>query len=458
MGIDSSIYQAAKPIAINIPSPLDAAESQMKLSTLGMQQQQMGYQMAQQRMQMQQQQAMRQAYADNTDPTTGQLNRQGALSQIGQTNPMAASQLSNQWAEQDKNAAEAKSAQLAAAQSAVTVSLPGMEVLNSMPEDQRAAAFPAYAQQWEKQGVNMPNFPKTSDGTYLYDPNTFNQAYQNLTKTKQYLDQQTQQTGLASTQAGTAKTLAETKQLNTGAALNAELYGSRSPYSTQQDAYNKEPAVATAHQSQVYMQQMLGGYKDPTPQGDASLIINAFRIKNPGAPDVNSLKEMSEAQGIPDQWKNLANKSLNGGMDQPTRDNIMRDGAVAYNSNIQSLSGTQQKYQQIAKLNNLPNSNFTTEPAIDKTNSEVAGLQSKIGPYLPPAQRGGIMSGVANLFGGGSQSSPAQAAGTAAQTQTPSSKGNVTQDTAAKYATKHNMTLSGAISSLTSQGYVVDGK
>jgi hypothetical protein len=68
------------------------------------------------------------------------------------------------------------------------------------------------------------------------------------------------------------------------------------------------------------------------------------------------------------------------------------------------------------------------------------------------------MSGVANLFGGGSQSSPAQAAGTAAQTQTPSSKGNVTQDTAAKYATKHNMTLSGAISSLTSQGYVVDGK
>src|SRR2546423_1895407 len=101
MAIDASIYSNVQAPQINIPSPMDAAEKSMRLSELGMQQ-------AQMHQQMQNQMALRQAYAKNTDPNTGQLNRAGFLSDLGKSNPMAVSQYHSQFAQQDKQQAEAQ--------------------------------------------------------------------------------------------------------------------------------------------------------------------------------------------------------------------------------------------------------------------------------------------------------------------------------------------------------------
>jgi hypothetical protein len=201
MGIDASIYQNVQPL--QIANPADIQQKAMALSSLGLQQ-------AQQMQTIQQQQGARQAYQDSIDPQTGQLNQQGYLSQLAQINPQMAMDYQSKMTEQAKNAAEAKSAQQDAVQKTISTVMPGMEVLNSMPEDQRAAAAPQYFAQWKQQGVDMPGFPTDSDGNHLYDPKLFQAAMQNLNKTKPYQDQQAAAANIANTQSGTAKNIAET--------------------------------------------------------------------------------------------------------------------------------------------------------------------------------------------------------------------------------------------------------
>lgn len=435
-GIDASIYGNVTPVPVNIPDQLDIATKAMTLQSIGIQQ-------AQQIRQMQTQRAVQGAYANNTDPTTGDLNRTGFLSDLGKMNPMAAADYRQQFVQQDKQQAEAQSAQIDGAQKTLSFTVPAMHYLGGMTEDQRAAAYPGVIAQLRASGAPVHSMPDQ------YDPDHFQQMYQQTDaiggQMKDFLANQQTQADVGKAQAETGKSLAETSEVpsqiektkaetakakaetilagpKAAAELNSNLYGSRSPYSTQQDAYNKE--AGPIHNSQVFMNQMLDSYKNKTPQGDAALVLNNFKIRNPGAVDVNSIDEMKTSQSVPDVWKNKLSQALNGGFDDPTRDNLIRDGISAYRANVDTLGGIQQKYRDISKQDNLPNSNFTNEPAVEKTNVATTALQNKIGPYVPLAERGGFMGGVAGaaskLFGLGGGNS------TSTSSQAPSS-----QDTAA---------------------------
>lgn len=394
---DTSMYANAAPTPVPLNNPLDVANKAMALSTLGLQQQQM--QMNQMMMQRQQQtqRSVQDAYSNNTDPLSGQLDRGGFLSDMGK-NPMTAASvpgLQQEFAATDKAQAEAKSAQVDSVQKVVSIGAPTIQTLAKMPENQRAAAYPAYIQNLKAQGVNMSQFPDQ------YDPQHFQQAAQmmeaGLPAAKDYLANNATQATTAETQAKTQLTQAElpTAMATKAAMLQGEQFGSRSPYSTQQDAYNKE--VAPIRGSQMAMNQMFDNYKNPTPQGDTSLVLNAYKIKFPTAPDVNSLEELSKSQSVPDNWKQLANKAISGGLDSNTRDNLMRDGISTFRANAGTLADTQQKYQDIAKQDNLPNANFTNEPGITNTLKQATTLQNKLGPYVPPSQRGGIMGGLSSM-------------------------------------------------------------
>lgn len=371
MAIDSSIYSNIQPPA-QAPNLLGAAETGMKLGQLGIQQ-------AQMQRQMQTQQQVRQAYLTNTDEN-GNLNQAGVLSDLGKVNPMAAQDVGNTFAASNKSQAEAKAAQLDAVQKTLGVTGPAFDYMAGMPDDQRAAAYPKIIQQLKSQGVDV----STMD--HPYDPSLFSQYYGNWQNSKPHLEN-------LKTQAETAKDLSEFSQ--GPAKLNTELYGSRSPNAELTSQYDKQ--AAPVRSSQMAMAQMLDNYKNPSPQGDASLVLNAFKIKFPNAPDVNSLKELSESQAAPDAWKNTANKVLSGGLDQPTRDNLMRDGASTFRANVNTLQGIQQRYQARAAAQNVNDPTLTAEPAIDKTYSDAMALQKQIGPYVPPSDRGGFMAGANKL-------------------------------------------------------------
>lgn len=176
--------------------------------------------------------------------------------------------------------------------------------------------------------------------------------------------------------------------------------GSRSPVNTLGEQYDNHPTVKLANGSQVAMQQMLDSYRHPSPQGDASLFLNAFKIKFPNVPDVNSLEELKSSQAAPDQWRQKATQVLSGGLDQATRDNLMRDGVSTFRGNVQSVRGIQKKFQSMAKSRKINDTSFTAEPAIDQTFKDAQALNDQIGDYVPPSGRGGIEGKVMGLLGG----------------------------------------------------------
>jgi hypothetical protein len=109
---------------------------------------------------------------------------------------------------------------------------------------------------------------------------------------------------------------------------------------------------------------------------------------------VNSLEELTKSQSASDTWKNMASKALSGGVDQATRDNLMRDAGSTFRANVQSLRGIQQRFQARQKQANVNDPTMTYEPAVDNTFAASQQLQDQIGPYVPPSKRGGIMGGI----------------------------------------------------------------
>lgn len=363
MGIDASIYSNVQTPQ-NTFNPVNTVENALKLSTLAMQQQVMGYQLMQQG-------AMRGAVIRNTDPQTGQLNRAGVLSELGKTMPNAVPQAQSQFNEQDKQAADAKNAQIAAAHATVSMTLPALQYLNGLPSDKAAQAYPGVMAQLKSQGVDTTQAPPS------YDPGWLKQSLTVASKSKEGLDNAMLASNIATAPAK----------------LNADLYGSRSPNAELTSQYDKQ--AQPIRQSQVAMQQMLDNYKNTTPQGDASLILNAYKIKFPDKPDVASLEELSKSQSAPDTWRNMAAKATAGGVDQATRDNLLRDGISTFRANVQSLSGVQQKYQSRQKVQNVNDPSLTSEPAINQTYGAALGLQQQLGPYVPPSGR--MMSSLQQL-------------------------------------------------------------
>lgn len=433
MGLDASIYQNVNtPPPTPLQNPMDVAQKALTLSQLAMQNQQLQQQTATT-------QAVRSIYAKNTDQN-GNLNQPQFLSDLGKVSPQAAMQYKDQFSKSDKEAAEAQSAKMDATGKIIDQTLPHMEYLNSVPSDQRPQVYHNLMQDLSQKGVPMQNVPPEFSQPWL------DQTIGTLTKTKAYIDQQ-------KSQAEIAKTYSDIGQAP--AKLNSELYGSRSPNATLTDQYTAD--AKPIRSSQLAMKQMLDNYSHPSPQGDASLILNAFKIKFPTAPDVNSLKELSESQAAPDQFKQWANKALSGGLDTATRDNLMRDGVSTFRANVDTLRDYQDKYKERAKAQNVSDTSFLSEPGVDKTYAQAMKLQDKIGPYVPPSERGGIMAGLnklaASITGVGGNKPANADSKTSDQYRKVGSP--VSADEVAQYATKHNMKLSDAQKYLRSQGYAI---
>lgn len=399
MAIDASIYgqiQAPPPI-----SPIDNAQKVMTLA-------QLGYQQQQQQIQMQTRTAMMQAYANNTDPQTGEVNKQGVVSFLARVNPMAAQDLQTQFAGQDKAQAEAKQAQLKAATDAYNITGPAFDYMAALPGDQRAAAYPKVIEQLKAQGVD------TSRMDHPYDDGLFNQYYGTWQKSKPALENQLTQANIDKAQGETAKIPSEiAKNLAEArlapAKLAGEQFGRSSPNSTISNQYAEDPAVKSAKSSQVYMNQMMDAFRKPGPYSDESLALNAMKIKFPGAPDVGSLEEFKHAQGATDAMKSYVSKKLEGLKSDEDRKNLMRDALSTYLPNVASLRGAQKKYYQKAIGQGVPNAaDIFAEPGIDQTESEVRALDKDLGPYKPPTDRSGLLGSAAKMLGmGGNQSANA---------------------------------------------------
>ena len=448
MAIDASIYQNIKTPQVEMPNYADSMGKALSLSNLSMQNKQAQMQMQQQQLQLQQQQAMRDAYASNMAPN-GQLDQQGYMSALGKINPQMAMDSQEKFNKMNKDAAEAQSAKIEAAAKATDALLPAMNYLSGLSEDDRAKAYPLIMAQVAQSGALPPqsiqNMPKDADGNFTYSPDFFKQSYGVLKNTAANLNSM-------KAQAEITKTYSDIGQAP--AKLNSELYGSRSPNAELTSQYDKQ--AAPVRSSQMAMNQMIDNYKNPSPQGDASLVLNAFKIKFPNAPDVNSLEELTHSQSASDTFKNAAAKALAGGLDQGTRDNLMRDGVSTFRANVQSLNGIKQRYNSRAQAQNVNDPTMTAEPAIDKTYSDALDLQKKIGPYVPPSDRGGFMGTLNKLassvvgVGGNQQAKASEDAKTYAP---PGSK--ISSDLVAQYATRHGMKMSEAQDYLKGRGYVI---
>jgi hypothetical protein len=369
MGLDASIYQSAQPIPVNVPSPLATAEQAMRLSQLGMQQQQM-------QRQYQTQTAINQSLTQNTDDR-GNINREGFLSQLGKLAPMAAMDFQQKFVAQDKAQAEAQAAKLDSADKMFNNLGPKFDYLHTLSEDERAKAWPNIIQQAKDQGVDV------SKMDHPYEPGLYQQYYGNWQNAKPHLQN-------VLTQSEIAKNQAEARMVPEK--LKNEMFGSRSPNAELTSQYNKD--ISPVRSSQLYMNQMMDAYKNQTPQGDASLVLNNFKIRNPSVPDVNSIEEMKSSQAVSDAWKNRVNEALNGGFDKATRDNLLRDGISAYRANYESYQGIKDRYQTRQNFQGVNDPTMTYEPAMESTYKNAMKLQGNLGPYVPAADRGGFMAGI----------------------------------------------------------------
>lgn len=426
MPIDASIYQNIKPIPVNLPDPNQAVEGALKMRDLGIQ--------------MQTQQAVRQAYASNVDPQTGQINQQGFLSHLGKMAPQAVMQYQQHFAQMNKQQAEAQAAQVDAAEKMTGITGPKFDLIAGTPEDQRPAVYRSAMKAIADQGVDTSHMPAD------YDPGLFKQSYDLWQKSKPHAE-------LFLKQAEAKKAMAEADPQIIWAKLQNDKYGSRSPNAELTSQYGKD--VGPIRSSQVNMEQMLDSYNNKTPQGDASLVLQNFKIRNPSVPDVNSIEEMKASQAVSDVWKNRMTHALAGGFDDATRDNLIRDGISAFRANVTSYRGIQKRYQDRQKFQGVEDPTLTAEPAIEETYKNAIALQDKLGPYKPPAERGGVggvLTKAASKIMGAGGGKDANAS-----TQKFRAAGSkVSSDEVAQYATEHGMKLIDAQNHLTNHGYVIN--
>jgi hypothetical protein len=384
MPIDTSMYQS-----LPAPQQQQAAPQSSYLDTLGK-----AYSVAGMATQLQQQRAMKDAYSNNIDPNTGQLNQSSYLSDLGRVNPQAMVKMQTSMAESQKLQAEAMTAHLTAVGAQIDIANPRLQYVNSIEDPAaRQVAFNKVMQQNKADGIPTTGAPQASDGTFVLDEPWLKQKLGEMAGAKQVIATHLQQTEIAEKQAQTTKAYSEVGQ--GPAKLNADLYGARSPNAELSSQYAKDAAPLKS--SQMPMKQMMDNYAHPSPQGDASLVLNAFKIKFPTAPDVNSLEELAKSQATPDQWKQMANHAISGGLDQGTRDNLMRDGISTFRANYDSLNDVKDRYTARAQQQNVNDKSLTYEPAMDRTYKQAMALQDKVGPYVPPSDRGGFSGTMAQI-------------------------------------------------------------
>lgn len=390
MAIDTSFYQTLKPVQVDTPDVAGSLQKGLSLSQLALQNQQT-------QLQMGTNQAIRSLYAKHTG-ANGKLDQQSFLSDLAKVNPQASLSMQEQLGKADKGTADAQGAQMDTVQKIVGQTLPAMNYLAGLPEQQRATQYGEVMKHLESQGVPMNNIPKDSNGNYMYDPGHFAQSFGTLRNTAADLANQKTVSEIGKNRSEIAMAPAK---------LSSDLYGSRSPNAELTSQYSSD--VKPIRGSQGAMAQMMDNYKNPSPQGDASLVLNAFKIKFPNAPDVNSLEELTKSQSVPDTWRAKAAHAMQGGLDQPTRDNLMRDAVSTFRANYDTYQGIKDRYQARQKQQNVNDPTLTYEPALDKTYGQAMDIQKQIGPYVPPAERSGVIAGISRLAGNVMGTGPAAA-------------------------------------------------
>jgi hypothetical protein len=153
MALDTSIYQNVGSIRpVEVPSFAETAGNAMKLSQMGLQNQQMQRTIANQ-------QAMREAYAQSTGPN-GQLDESAYLSRIGKIDPQLAMEQRGSLAKVGKESADAQAAKMAALHQTVSAGLPYLQQALKMPDDQASQMWPQHLQQMKSVGLPIENLPQ----------------------------------------------------------------------------------------------------------------------------------------------------------------------------------------------------------------------------------------------------------------------------------------------------------
>lgn len=242
MPIDPSIYANVKTPQVNMPSPLDTAQSAMSLADLSMRSQAMNYQ-------LQQQMALRHAYARNTNPD-GSLNRQGFLSSLGQVAPQAVPGALKDFAATDKAQAEAQSAQMESQQKVDDLITPRLQYLKDhvKPEDQ-PVVYHNIMKDFAARGVPVSNVPPE------FDQNWLDQTLGTLANRAKFYEAQKSQSDIENTRSSTAKNVAETGAIP-------------SKIAEQQANTRKAEADTAKTQSETFPRDpsMLGATDDPAAQ------------------------------------------------------------------------------------------------------------------------------------------------------------------------------------------------
>lgn len=199
MAIDSSIYANVQAPTAKLPSTVDAYENASKLAQLGMQN------VAMQRA-MQTQRGTQEAYANNTNLETGEVNRTGFLSDLaksGPYGPQAANDYRQQFVAQDTAKAKMQQDQAEAAEKQIKITSPAIDWLNKMPESQRETVWPATMQHLKDSGIDTTHFGDHYDPQVLKAMTGFRDTHM------EHLQALVAQANLQKTKAETEKTYSD---------------------------------------------------------------------------------------------------------------------------------------------------------------------------------------------------------------------------------------------------------
>lgn len=419
MGIDASIYSQIKPA--EMPSPLDAAKGAMTLSQLGMQQQQQQYQMAQL-------QATRQAYAQNTDPT-GKTDMPGTISTLSRMGfGQQAQELGSHYAAQQKAQAEAQTAQMQAWHQHATSALANYGyLLNLDMQDPTGAAaqsaYPGIRQSMIDQGI--PNANKMPE---QYDRGLIRQGYDIANRTKEGLEAQAAEANIDKTKAETAN-IGFTKGADELAKFNEDV---------------NNPSN----------RKMTGGLKDIMNRADRIIALSNAGAKPGETPAQRTARLNKVMPQIAKEYNLSLAYIMQGGV--PTEGLAKELGTDTADSAIaelkQKFTGTPAGADQGKMIDEYVKTaqhlrNFASGRLQDVTERSKAAYPYARKYFPKEMDKIGAPTEAPEVGGGG------QAQG---QTQYRAAGAKVSGDEAAKYATRHKMKLSEAISKLRGAGYVID--
>lgn len=432
MPINTSIYQTAQPV--QAPSVADSMQKALTISNMGLQNQNAQLANQQAQYQMQGQQAMRQAFADNTDEN-GNLNRQGALSQIAKVSPQLAMQIGQSLTDTDKSKANAQAAQADAASKTYNITGPAFDHLASMPEDQRAQAYPGVIQQLKDQGIDV------SKMDHPYDPGLFRQYYGAWQNSKESLANQVSRSEIAKNNQDPFKTGAEELGKFNEDVNNAS---SRKTTGSLIDARTRADRVLSLvgrnpGESDTDYYGRLNQYM---PQVGTEVGTSLAAIMQGGVPNESLQKEIS-----PDTVSSKIAALQQKFKSEPTAANqgalLAAYGDIA--QKLRSFSAGQLKQITDKSRSAYPYAAKYFPDRMDKIASQIVPATSQ------PQTSGGSLAGKGSAF---SLVPNASASETPKQNYRP--KGSqVSADQAAQYAIKHGMNLADAQATLKGMGYAV---